>query len=168
MLAAQAVEAARRGEGKEADAKRKAEDETARQAAKLNAVATAHGALAAALADADNELAAVVEEAAAAAAAAARAREEEAAARAAAAAAAPPLAREAQTELTAADVTNGSPLVFLPCSGSELQSWSLDETGSLLLEQTKDIGPKCVDISSYGKGPRLDAYACAHSQNQLW
>ena len=70
--------------------------------------------------------------------------------------------------LTAADVTNGSPLVFLPCSGSELQSWSLDGTGSLLLEQTKDIGPKCVDISSYGKGPRLDAYACAHSQNQLW
>ena len=28
--------------------------------------------------------------------------------------------------LTVADVQNGQPLVFLPCSGSELQSWTLD------------------------------------------
>ena len=41
-----------------------------------------------------------------------------------------------QKELTAADVANGQPLVFLPCSGSELQSWTLDSTGSLFVEKT--------------------------------
>ena len=70
--------------------------------------------------------------------------------------------------LTAADVTNGAPLVFMECSGSELQSWTIDDTGSFFVEKTQDLGPKCVDISNYGAGPRLDAYACAHSTNQFW
>jgi len=26
----------------------------------------------------------------------------------------------------------------------------------------------CVDVSNYGKGPRLDVYQCSHSTNQMW
>ena len=64
-----------------------------------------------------------------------------------------------------ASVVNGQPLVFLPCSGSELQSWTLDDTGSLFVANTRW---QCIDVSNYGAGPRLDTYACAHSANQLW
>lgn len=53
----------------------------------------------------------------------------------------------------------------MPCSGSELQSWTLDETASLFVEKTRWM---CVDVSNYGAGPRLDVYSCAHSTNQLW
>ena len=75
-----------------------------------------------------------------------------------------------EKELTAEDVHNGQPLVFLPCSGSELQSWTLDETGMLMVANTAELplSPQCIDISDYGKGPRLDTYACAHSTNQVW
>jgi hypothetical protein len=41
-----------------------------------------------------------------------------------------------ETALTAEDVVNGNPLVFMECGGSELQTWALDETGSFLLEKT--------------------------------
>ena len=39
-----------------------------------------------------------------------------------------------EKELTAEDVVDGQPLVFLPCSGTELQSWTLDSLGSLFFE----------------------------------
>jgi len=68
-------------------------------------------------------------------------------------------------ELTATDVTDTSPLVFMPCSGTELQSWSLDNTGSLFVEKSTW---KCVDISNYGAGPRLDTYSCSHAPQQRW
>ena len=67
--------------------------------------------------------------------------------------------------LTAEDVKNSQPLVFMPCDGSELQSWTLDQTGSIFVEKTQY---ECIDVSNYGAGPRLDTYSCAHSPNQMW
>ena len=68
-------------------------------------------------------------------------------------------------ELGAKDITSGSPLVFAPCLGNELQAWTLDHTKSLFVERTRY---QCIDISNYGAGPRLDTFACAHSANQQW
>ena len=70
-----------------------------------------------------------------------------------------------QREVTTEDVANGQPLVFLPCSGSELQSWTLDSSGSIFVEKSEW---KCIDVSSWGEGPRLDVYECSHSPNQQW
>ena len=67
--------------------------------------------------------------------------------------------------VTADDVQNSMPIVFMPCDGTDLQSWTHDDTGSLFVAETTW---KCVDVSNYGAGPRLDTYECAHSSNQLW
>ena len=70
-----------------------------------------------------------------------------------------------KAELGAEDVASGQPLIFAPCSGTELQEWTLDETGSLFVAATTY---QCVDIDAWGAGPRLNTYSCAHSANQLW
>lgn len=70
-----------------------------------------------------------------------------------------------EKELTVNDVANGQPLVFLPCSGSGLQSFTLDNTGSIVIEKTSY---QCLDVSNWGVGPRIDTYSCAHSPNQKW
>ena len=70
-----------------------------------------------------------------------------------------------ERELTAEDVGNSQPLVFLPCAGTELQLWTLDEFGSLFVSDTKY---KCADVSNWGKGPRIDTYECVRSTNQQW
>ena len=70
-----------------------------------------------------------------------------------------------EREITVDDVVAGQPLVFLPCSGSDVQSWTLDDTASLYIANAPEM---CVDISNHGSDPRLDAYTCAHTANQMW
>jgi len=62
------------------------------------------------------------------------------------------------------DLKNSQPMVFTPCEGSPLQSFSLDSGGMLTVAGTHF----CLDVSAYGKGPRVDVYSCAHSPNQQW
>ena len=56
------------------------------------------------------------------------------------------------------------PAASRPCEGSPLQSFSLDSGGMLTVAGTHF----CLDVSAYGKGPRVDVYSCAHSPNQQW
>ena len=56
------------------------------------------------------------------------------------------------------------PAASRPCEGSPLQSFSLDSGGMLTVAGTHF----CLDVSAYGKGPRVDVYSCAHSPNQKW
>ena len=70
-----------------------------------------------------------------------------------------------ERQVTVDDISNGQPLVFLPCTGSEIQSWTLDSTGSVYVEQSTY---SCIDVSNWGAGPGLDIYSCAHTPNQLW
>jgi len=78
--------------------------------------------------------------------------------------------------LTADDVKNGQPLVFLPCDGNDVQSWSLDETGSLIVTGTESaegsdgyqVGGECADADLDGWLPKIQVWKCAHSGNQNW
>ena len=75
------------------------------------------------------------------------------------------------------DVKNGQALLFAPCDGNDVQKWSMDSDGSLIIPGTNEAkasegfehGGECIDHdqTSYIPG-KLQTYACAHSPNQQW
>merc|ERR1719375_661191 len=79
--------------------------------------------------------------------------------------------------LEAGDVKNGQALVFEPCdSKSAVQQWSLDTSGSMIVHGTDSAegsdgyqhDGECVDLATDAWTPKLQVWACAHSDNQLW
>ena len=67
--------------------------------------------------------------------------------------------------------------LFAPCDGNDVQKWSMDSDGSLIIPGTNEAkasegfehGGECIDHdqTSYIPG-KLQTYACAHSPNQQW
>ncbi len=78
--------------------------------------------------------------------------------------------------LTAGDVKNGQALLWAPCTGSNIQRWAFDDTGSLSIVDTDTSpgsdgfqhGGECMDFDTKFWLPKLQTWACAHSDNQRW
>ena len=79
--------------------------------------------------------------------------------------------------LTADEVKNGQPLLFAPCNGDDVQKWTLDDTGSLIIVGTNEAeasdgyqhGGECMDMPTDGwPANKLQVWGCAHSPNQTW
>jgi len=80
-----------------------------------------------------------------------------------------------EDQVSADDVKNGQALLFSACDVSEIQSWTLDDTHSLIMRGTDEAegsdgfqhGGECVDIDSASM-TKIQVWACAHSANQQW
>jgi len=76
--------------------------------------------------------------------------------------------------LSADDVKNGQALMFSPCDGTDVQSWTYDDTNSLISRGTNEAeesdgynrGGMCVDAVLDSWFPKMQVWACAHSGNQ--